>query len=262
MTDDNHMQWYKRDCDAALVGMAELTLEECGAYNRLLDLLYSRNGNVPDDDVMVATMMRVDVRTWRRLKARLIAHGKVWIIQIQPCGQLMAKRVEKTISDAGNGKVPADFRRTSGKLPGRSSPDLSRKPNDFNKNRRQILDTRYKKEKSGFAASHTCSQEEKTEPPKLSPRPGHWQPGRGGAPSTWSDEFPWQSPTVARHNGHTLPPDQLASWELLALAAQPNPDRAAYLQQFRKTILHAKPPPAIEDQSAEPVAAENEDASP
>ena len=36
------LKWYKRDPDAALSGMFELTLEERGAYNTILDLIYSR----------------------------------------------------------------------------------------------------------------------------------------------------------------------------------------------------------------------------
>lgn len=85
------MKWYKRDPDAALSGMAELTFEECGAYNRLLDLLYSRDGNVPDDDRFCASVFHCDPRTWRALKARLIAKGKV---RVNLSGNLTANRVE------------------------------------------------------------------------------------------------------------------------------------------------------------------------
>lgn len=73
------MQWYKRDPSAALTGMAVLTLEECGAYNIILDLLYARDGNLPDDDLAIAKIMRVYPKTWRRLRRRLMDLGKLYV---------------------------------------------------------------------------------------------------------------------------------------------------------------------------------------
>lgn len=90
------MKFYKRDPDRALAGMAELTLEQRGAYNTLLDLLYSRDGMVPDDDFRVAKMMSCHTREWVRIKAQLIKIGKVWVED----GNLCAKRVLATIADA------------------------------------------------------------------------------------------------------------------------------------------------------------------
>lgn len=71
------IKWYKRDPDAALQGMFELSLEERGAYNTVLDLIYAKSNKLPDDDRFVAGWMRVDVRVWRRIKARLIALRKL-----------------------------------------------------------------------------------------------------------------------------------------------------------------------------------------
>lgn len=90
------MHWYKRDPNAALAGMAELTMGERGAYNSLLDLLYSRDGKVPDDDTLVARMMNCHWREWRALKSRLMAREKVWI----EGGMLCAKRVQDTLKEA------------------------------------------------------------------------------------------------------------------------------------------------------------------
>lgn len=73
------IKWYKRDPDAALSGYFELSLEERGAYNTILDLLYSRSGDVPDDDRFIAGWLRCDVRVWRRIKNRLIDTGKIKI---------------------------------------------------------------------------------------------------------------------------------------------------------------------------------------
>jgi uncharacterized protein YdaU (DUF1376 family) len=75
----NQIRWYKRDPDAALNGMAVLTLEERGAYNTVLDLIYSRDGKVDDDDRFIAGWCRVDVRVWRRIRGRLIELGKLYV---------------------------------------------------------------------------------------------------------------------------------------------------------------------------------------
>lgn len=90
--------WYKRDPDAALNGMAMLTLEERGAYNGIIDLLYSRDGDVPDNDKLVGNVLRVNPRTWRAIKKRLIGHGKVWIED----GKIHAKRIDSTLKEARN----------------------------------------------------------------------------------------------------------------------------------------------------------------
>jgi uncharacterized protein YdaU (DUF1376 family) len=90
------MKFYKRDPDRALAGMAELSFEERGAYNSLLDLLYSRDGDVPDDDERVARMLSCNKREWVRLKRALIGLGKVWVDE----GKLCAKRVQETINEA------------------------------------------------------------------------------------------------------------------------------------------------------------------
>jgi uncharacterized protein YdaU (DUF1376 family) len=90
------LKWYKRDPDAALMGMAALTLEECGAYNLLLDLIYSRNGELPDNDELIARTLRCHPRTWKKLKASLMRQGKIWI----EGSKIGAKRVEETLSEA------------------------------------------------------------------------------------------------------------------------------------------------------------------
>lgn len=92
------LKWYKRDPDAALAGMAELTLVERGAYNSILDLLYSREGKVPDDDVLVARMIGCHWREWRAVKGRLLQRGKIWIED----GNLTARRVQETLKEAAD----------------------------------------------------------------------------------------------------------------------------------------------------------------
>ncbi len=71
------VKWYKRDPNAALGGMMVLTLEERGAYNTVLDLIYSHDNNLIDDDHFIAGWCRCDLRVWKRIKARLLELGKI-----------------------------------------------------------------------------------------------------------------------------------------------------------------------------------------
>jgi uncharacterized protein YdaU (DUF1376 family) len=92
------VRWYKHDPDAFLAGTSMLTLEECGAYIKIIDLLYSRDGNVPDDERFMASALGCDVRIWRRIRDQLIHKGKIWIECSATSGELpgkvRAKRVE------------------------------------------------------------------------------------------------------------------------------------------------------------------------
>lgn len=92
------MRFYKRDPDRALAGMSELTLQQRGAYNTILDALYSRDGVLPDDDQMLRRIMGCHGNEWRAVKAQLIAVGKVWIQD----GYIKAKGVDSTLKDAEN----------------------------------------------------------------------------------------------------------------------------------------------------------------
>lgn len=92
------MKWYKRDPDAALAGMIGLTLEERGVYNTIIDLLYSRDGNLPSDDVFFARACECRPQVWRRVRDSLIAKGK---LRCRADGKLTANRVEKELQTAG-----------------------------------------------------------------------------------------------------------------------------------------------------------------
>jgi uncharacterized protein YdaU (DUF1376 family) len=92
------MKFYKRDPDRALAGMAELTLQLRGAYNTILDALYSRDGVLRDDDDVLRRLMGCHGNECRAVKAKLISCGKIWIED----GYIRAKGVEKTLKDAVN----------------------------------------------------------------------------------------------------------------------------------------------------------------
>ena len=104
------MKFYKRDPDRAIAGMAELTLKQRGAYNSILDLLYSRDGDVPDDDLRISKMISCHIREWKAVKKELFDLGKVWVTD----GKLMAKRVQETIKDAAKFSQEQSKRASSG----------------------------------------------------------------------------------------------------------------------------------------------------
>jgi len=72
------LKWYKRDPRAALIGMMGLTLEERGAYNTILDLIYINDGSVTDDTEYLCHALNCNVRTWKRIKAKLLERGKLY----------------------------------------------------------------------------------------------------------------------------------------------------------------------------------------
>lgn len=74
------LKWYKRDPRAALAGMMELSLEERGAYNTILDLIYVHDGKVLDDGRLLANWLGVEVRAWKRIRKRLIERNKIYIL--------------------------------------------------------------------------------------------------------------------------------------------------------------------------------------
>lgn len=73
------LKWHKRDHNAALRGMMALTLEERGAYNTILDLIYAHDGELADNDREILQWLQVDPRVWRRLRLRLLSLGKLYV---------------------------------------------------------------------------------------------------------------------------------------------------------------------------------------
>lgn len=118
------MKFYKRDPSAALAGMAELTLQERGAYNTIIDLLYDRDGDLRDDDDIMRRVLGCHGNEWKAVKLKLLAKGKIWVED----GFWKAKRVDDVLQEA------AEFSETqrgnalesAGKLAG-NSPETRRK---------------------------------------------------------------------------------------------------------------------------------------
>lgn len=71
------MEWHARYHRDALDGMRALTLEERGAYQTILDLIYDYGRPISDDPRWLAGWLGVSVRKWSALRAALIQKGKI-----------------------------------------------------------------------------------------------------------------------------------------------------------------------------------------
>ena len=135
------LRWYKRDPDAALAGMAMLTLEECGAYNLVLDLIYSREGNLKDDDAEMSRLLRCDIRVWRRIRRRLIDLEKVYlqggIIRNRRADDEIHKALGRVASAAEAGRISWRTKQERAKLINAGSLTVVQTPvrTTYNKNR-------------------------------------------------------------------------------------------------------------------------------
>lgn len=90
------LKWHKRDHCAALTGMMVLNLEERGAYNTVLDLIYAHDGELADDAKFISSWLAVDPRKWKRLRLRLIECGKIFV----HAGQIHNRRADEEVHEA------------------------------------------------------------------------------------------------------------------------------------------------------------------
>lgn len=92
------LNWYKRHALDALEGMANMTLEESGAYSKVLDLIYLNDGNLRDDAAYLCRWLNCDRRVWSRLRARLIELGKLSLADGILVNRRAANEVAKTVA--------------------------------------------------------------------------------------------------------------------------------------------------------------------
>lgn len=76
-----------------------LTLEERGAYNTLLDMIYDRGQPIPDDPRWIAGWMGCSLRRWSIIRAKLISDGKIYEITVNAVPCLMNERAAKEIEN-------------------------------------------------------------------------------------------------------------------------------------------------------------------
>jgi uncharacterized protein YdaU (DUF1376 family) len=84
------MKWYKHDPDAFNSGVAGLTLEEIGAYILIINAIYARDGKLANDERLLQSILRCEIRVLRRLLLSLKGKGKIWDVS----GTLAASRTE------------------------------------------------------------------------------------------------------------------------------------------------------------------------
>lgn len=87
--------WHRRYHSDALAGMLSLSLEERGAYQTVLDLIYDRGGPIADNERLLAGYMGCSIRKWRSLRQALIDQGKLVLAN----GLLSNSRAEKEIEN-------------------------------------------------------------------------------------------------------------------------------------------------------------------
>lgn len=118
--------FHKRYHSDALAGFMSLTLEERGAFQTVLDLIYDRQGPILDNERLLAGYMGVSIRKWRSLRADLLAKGKIYLTDE---GMIYNSRAEKEIeNDAKTSRKHAE----NGSKGGRKRSENSEKPNGNN----------------------------------------------------------------------------------------------------------------------------------
>lgn len=117
--------WHRRYHSDALAGMLSLTLEERGAYQTVLDLIYDRGGPIADNERLLAGYMNCSIRKWRTLRAALIEQGKL----IASEGTLTNPRAEKQLeNDAKTARKLAE----NGAKGGRKKAENAKNANENN----------------------------------------------------------------------------------------------------------------------------------
>lgn len=93
-----NLGWYKREPDKALSGKMGLTLEERGAYDTIIDLIYAHAGQLQHDENLLRYWFGTDIRVVRRLVDRLVELDKIQIrggiIHTRKSDELIADRIQ------------------------------------------------------------------------------------------------------------------------------------------------------------------------
>ena len=118
--------YHKRYHSDALAGFMALSLEERGAYQTLLDLIYDHQGPIADNERLLAGYMGCSVRKWRALRDQLIAKRK---IHLNSDGLITNLRAEKELeNDAKTTRKLAE----NGSSGGRKKSENAKLSNDNN----------------------------------------------------------------------------------------------------------------------------------
>lgn len=125
--------WHKRYHSDALHGFMSLTLEERGAFQTLLDLIYDRGGPLIDNARLLSGYMGVSLRKWESLRQSLVEKRKIYVDEN---GMLSNFRAEKEIENA---LKTSRKRAENGAKGGRNSGETPKNANENNENDKQLL---------------------------------------------------------------------------------------------------------------------------
>lgn len=128
------LPYHKRYHSDALAGMMPLTLEERGAYNTLLDLIYDRGGPLIDNERLLAGYMNCSIRKWRQLRSILLEKGKIVVDRDGLISNRRAKKEIENTSKTHRKLIEA------GAKGGRTRAENERKSNDNSENDQASLE--------------------------------------------------------------------------------------------------------------------------
>jgi len=133
--------WYARYPQDFIMGTIGMDLETRGAYSLILDLIYDRDGRVPDEPRWIAGVLNVSVRKWNTIRQTLLDEDKISVengyitnfradYEIEKSRKLAEKRAEngakggnKTAEKTRKPQKPA--KKPEATLPGNPHPHLS-----------------------------------------------------------------------------------------------------------------------------------------
>jgi uncharacterized protein YdaU (DUF1376 family) len=116
--------WYRCHPGAEYDHARPLSLEENGAYVRVLQLIHRRDGAVPDDAGFIAGWCRCAPGTWRRIRARLLDLEMLYLVD----GRLRSDRVDAQLAEARDRHAAAQ---AAGRASGRSRAAAANEINDL-----------------------------------------------------------------------------------------------------------------------------------
>lgn len=145
--------FHKRYHSDALAGFMSLNLEERGAYQTLLDLIYDRGGPIVDNERLLAGYMGCSPRKWRGLREDLIRKGKIYITDE---GLLSNVRAEKELeNDAKTSRKHAEH----GSKGGRARAEAEKKGNENNERDQATPKPGSSLYQKPYTRSHTTTEE-------------------------------------------------------------------------------------------------------
>lgn len=152
------LPYHKRYHSDALAGFMALTLEERGAYQTLLDMMYDRGGPLIDNERLLAGYMNCSIRKWRQIREQLLAKQK---ISITSDGQITNRRARKEIENQSKTQRKLI---EAGAKGGRTRAENEKKPNENSETEQASLKPASSEAQAIRATTRSQKPEVKSEP--------------------------------------------------------------------------------------------------